>query len=92
MQDIDDTRFYVRPGELVKVRMPASEVCMHMRITDHVMWAQVLDTRTVQLRSDDMRPYSAPILAAEAGLYFDRTYGLYVRRSEMWAWQSAKGV
>ena len=76
-------RFYISPGEMVLIRLPASEVCMHMRVTDAVMWVELLPGNAAQLRTRDRFRFSFPILAAEAGLYYDRTHGHYVRRGEL---------
>jgi len=65
----------VFPGEIVKVKLPYSEVCMHMRVAGKVMWVQLRGVSTqavAQLYSEKggkFVPFSAPILPGEAGLY-----------------------
>jgi len=36
----------VFPGEIVKVKLPYSEVCMHMRVAGKVMWVQLRGVST----------------------------------------------
>jgi hypothetical protein len=68
---------YVRPGERVKMLMPWSEVCMHMRVHDTVMEVEFIlkewpdhTSATAQLYKDG-RPFSSPILYGEAGFYHE---------------------
>lgn len=59
-------------GEGVK-RMPASEVCLHMRAFGRTMAFRLTDTDypMVQLYEEGGRPFSFPILPGEAGIYRD---------------------
>lgn len=59
---------YCDEGHVGNKRMPWSEVCMHLGLADSRMDFEVLPGGMVQLLKDG-RPYSAPILAGEAGLY-----------------------
>ncbi len=59
---------YCDPGHRGSKRMPWSEVCIHMGVADQWMNFTVLADGTVQLFQDG-RPFSAPILSSEAGLY-----------------------
>jgi hypothetical protein len=67
----------VRAGDRVRLELPFSEVCMHMRVAGQVMTVEVIggtyaDGRpsfTAQLHRDDGQPFSFPILTAEAGIY-----------------------
>lgn len=58
----------VKPGDIVKVTLPFSEVCMHMRVAGDVMAVKVLE-HGVQLLNDDGSNYSFPITHGEAGIY-----------------------
>jgi len=51
--------------------MPASEVCLHMRVTDRVMDFELLSQRSVQLYNDDGTHFSSSITTGEAGIYED---------------------
>jgi len=69
----------VEPEYIYQVKMPYSEVCIHMKVVDKVMGVELLpDSRSVQLwepivKGDfiDWKQFSIPILASEAGLYFE---------------------
>ena len=66
--------------EPFRVELPASEVCMHMRVTDKTMWAVLIPScwrYAVQLLDEDWEGFSAPILTGEAGVYEDQT-GPYI--------------
>jgi hypothetical protein len=64
-------------GDRVRLELPYSEVCMHMRVAGRVMTVEVIggefpDGRqwyAAQLHHDDGRPFSAPILTGEAGIH-----------------------
>ncbi len=67
----------VRSGDRVRLELPFSEVCMHMRVAGQVMTVEVIGATyaagrpcfTAQLYSADGRPFSFPILTAEAGIH-----------------------
>lgn len=54
-------------GDYLQVRLPYSEVCMHMMVAGQVMWCEVLETG-VQLRDEHGAPFSFPISHGEAGI------------------------
>lgn len=65
-QYIGQNRLYVQP-------MPYSEVCMHMQVAGKPMGFK-FDGSMAQLflkDGEDWRPFSAPILPGEAGIYTD---------------------
>lgn len=63
-------------GQVVSVKLPWSEVCMHMHVQDQVRNVRVLE-HGAQILNDDGTPFSAPITHSEAGIYRDAE-GLYV--------------
>ncbi len=72
-------RTWLTPGQSVRVRLPWSEVCCHMRVADAVMTVQ-LTTGTypmAQLISDDGHPFSVPIGTGEAGIFGSVREGFY---------------
>jgi len=82
-------RVDVEPGEVVRLEIPYSEVCMHMRVAGRVM--DVLLTTSAagyakaQLLQDDGTPFSFPIAPEEAGIrrdysVTDRPVGFYAYR------------
>lgn len=66
---------YVKPGESVRIRLPYSEVCMHMQVAGKRMLATLLEGHNgravVQLYTETAEYHSAPILPGEAGFYQD---------------------
>ena len=68
-------KHYVEVGRAYMLTLPWSEVCMHMKVADKSMTAEILPTG-VQLLNPDGSRFSAPITHGEAGLYRDET-GLY---------------
>lgn len=66
----------VKPGDVVQVRMPWSEVCMHLRVAEQVRRVEVL-ADGAQILNDDGTKFSFPITHGEAGIYRDAT-GLYI--------------
>jgi hypothetical protein len=70
---------YVRFYEPFRAECGASEVCMHMRVTDRVMWKVLVESpverggwgAAVQLLTDDWEPFSAAILTGEGDVYQD---------------------
>ena len=69
----------VRPGDHVRIELPFSEVCMHMRVAGRVMDVRMTEGRypMAQLLNPDGSEFSAPILTAEAGIYGDVDRGFY---------------
>lgn len=59
----------IKVGQRGRTRLPHSEVCIHMRVTDKYMDFVVVSDRAVQLYNDDGTPFSSPILTSEAGLF-----------------------
>lgn len=78
--DRPSRRVYVEHGVRYLATMPASEVCLHMRVTGKpmILWLCGRAGReSVQLARPDSTPFSAPILTGEAGLYRDARGRLY---------------
>ena len=74
-------RAYLQAGDVVRVRLPYSEVCIHMRVAGKPMSVQIVqegDTAMAQLLSDDGSRFSFPILLGEAGIHTDGTGRHYV--------------
>lgn len=69
----------VRPGDRVRIELPYSEVCMHMRVAGRVMDVRMTDGRypMAQLLNPDGSEFSAPILTGEAGIFGDVERGFY---------------
>jgi hypothetical protein len=69
----------VRPGDVVRLELPFSEVCMHMRVAGHEMSAQMTRGQypMMQLLNPSGSDFSAPILTSEAGVYGDVERGFY---------------
>lgn len=60
----------IRPGERIKVRLPWSEVCMHMRVAGKIMDAELVENGTaIQLYDEEGDAFSFPITLGEAGFY-----------------------
>ena len=60
----------VKIGEPVYKKMPASEVCLHMRVTDRWMAVVVLEGgRMAQLYDQAGQMFSGPITVGEAGIF-----------------------
>lgn len=72
-------RVWLTPGESVRIRLPWSEVCAHMRVADTVMTVQLTtgDYPMAQLIKADGQPFSFPIGTGEAGIYGNRRDGFY---------------
>lgn len=69
----------VRPGDRVRIELPYSEVCMHMRVAGKAMDVRMTGGRypMAQLLNPDGTEFSAPILTSEAGIYGDVERGFY---------------
>ena len=64
-------RMYLQAGDVVRVRLPYSEVCIHMRVAGKPMNVQLLQEGSspmAQLLNDDGSRFSFPILLGEAGI------------------------
>lgn len=59
---------YAMPANTVRVNLPCSEVCMHMRVAGREHWVAQVAPDAAQIYNDNGEPFSAPILLAEAGL------------------------
>lgn len=66
----------IKTGDVVRLKMPWSEVCMHLKVAGQVRNVRVLDTGA-QILNDDGTPYSFPVTHGEAGIYTD-AQGLYI--------------
>jgi hypothetical protein len=55
------------PENTVRVKLPHSEVAMHMKLAGRDYWVAA-SGRAAQIYSDDGQPFSFPVLLAEAGL------------------------
>lgn len=64
------------PGDTVRVELPYSEACMHLRVAGAVHDVELLRDGSglgmAQVLDHDGRPYSFPITPGEAGIYMDR--------------------
>lgn len=78
MDTMQDTQIYVRPGDFFEITLPYSEVCMHMRVADTRMTAELTMHihPMVQLWKDG-RHFSGAITTGEAGLYRDEPHGMF---------------
>jgi hypothetical protein len=67
----------VRHGDRVRLKLPFSEVCMHLRVAGEVMTVVVIrdwypnghPRFMARLYDESGRRFSFPILTAEAGIY-----------------------
>lgn len=66
----------VQVGDTLTVKLPFSEVCMHLQVAGKKRPIHVLQTMT-QILNEDGTPFSIPVTHGEAGLYSDAE-GLYV--------------
>src|SRR5438067_1423729 len=74
-------QMYLNVGDIVRLRLPYSEVCMHMRVAGKFMRVQVLPegmSLMAQLYDDSGIRFSFPILLSEAGIFTDSAGRLYV--------------
>lgn len=60
-------------GKKFRVRLPLSEVCCHMRVADKVATVELVGAESYPMAQIYIggRPYSAPVLPGEAGIYHD---------------------
>ena len=75
-------RVAVRPGDVVALEMPASEVCLHMGISGQVWFARLSDTgREVRLYPTEAEAIKGgaglPVTPGEAGVFRDGQGGFY---------------
>ena len=71
-QSNESTMKYLTIGDVVRLRLPYSEVCMHLQVAGKVMNVQLvgtLDHPGAQILHDDRTHLSFPILPGEAGIY-----------------------
>lgn len=73
---ISTTTQRVTVGDTIRIRLPWSEVCLHMRVADQIRPVRVSD-HGAQILNDDGTPFSFPITHGEAGIYH-RDDGLYI--------------
>lgn len=74
-------RVEVRPGEAVRLEMPWSEVCMHLRVAGRETWVVLVEDgefAMAQLLNDNHTPCSFPITTGEAGILGNPHDGFYV--------------
>ena len=72
---------YVNVGDVIRLRLPYSEVCIHMRVAGKPMNVQLLQEGSypvAQLLNGDGSRFSSPILPGEAGIYTDGAGRHYV--------------
>lgn len=67
---------YLRPGDVVVLRMPWSEVCMDMKIAGQVRPVR-LERHQAQILDHKGGNFSFPVNTGEAGIYLDRSCGKY---------------
>lgn len=67
-------------GDRVRIELPYSEVCMHMRVAGQVFVVEVRE-HGAQILNEDGSPFSFPILHGEAGIFRDAA-GLYTYPAE----------
>ncbi len=56
------------PENAVRVVLPHSEVCMHMRVAGQTRWVAPVESGMAQIYNDSGSRFSAPITRGEAGL------------------------
>jgi hypothetical protein len=71
MKLIASDRPVMVPRQAVKVRLPHSEVCMHMRVAGTTMWVEPLPNGMAQLYDLNGRKFSGPITRGEAGIPYE---------------------
>jgi len=67
----------VKSGDVVSIRLPWSEVCMHLKVAGEVRKVHVFN-HGAQILNDDGTRYSFPVTLGEAGIYQDAE-GLYIQ-------------
>lgn len=68
----------VNVGDVVLLKMGASEVCDHLKVIDQELWVEALE-RGAQLYKDG-RPFTFPITHGEAGIYTPKGEPWYTYR------------
>ena len=62
-------------GDTVRLELPYSEVCLHMKIAGAVYNVELLcypgGLGMAQVLAEDGRPFGAPVTPGEAGIYID---------------------
>lgn len=69
-------RVEVRTGDTIRVRLPWSEVCAHLRVAGELRKVRVL-AHGAQVLDADGSDFSFPVTHGEAGIFTDRS-GFYV--------------
>jgi hypothetical protein len=59
----------VEAGDVVAIRLPASEVVMHLGLADKLMLVELTPTGGAQIRNPDNSPVSFPVHPSEAGIF-----------------------
>jgi len=64
-------RIYVERGKFYRVKLPWSEVCMHMQVAGKEMLISVVGEyyAMAQIHEDNGQVFSAPVTLGEAGVY-----------------------
>lgn len=68
------SQVYLEVGDVVRLRLPHSEVCIHMRLAGEEMNVRLVQEGgqpMAQLLADDGSRWSFPILPGEAGIFSD---------------------
>jgi hypothetical protein len=59
----------LRVGDKVAIRLPWSEVMMHLGLAGRLMLVELTPTGGAQVRNPDNSPVSFPVLPSEAGIF-----------------------
>jgi hypothetical protein len=55
-------------GKTVRITLPYSEVCMHLKVASQTRYVRVEENQMAQILNDDMSPFSFPVTWGEAGI------------------------
>lgn len=66
----------LKVGDVARIQLPWSEVCMHLHVADAVRDVKILE-HGAQILNQDGTPLSFPITHGEAGIYQDAE-GFYI--------------
>ncbi len=61
---------YMNIGDEAVVKIPHSEVCMHMGIAGQSLKTKLVSSRSVQIYKNN-QPFSSPVLTGEAGYFHE---------------------
>ena len=75
------SKHYLPIGSTNLLKLPYSEVCMHLGVAGRTFPVKLLTYYAAQILQKDGAPFSFPILASEAGIYQD-AQGFYVEYLE----------